>query len=208
MKKIIILIILLLSGCSSKSLLIPSDASLKQNIEIRQQQLNQLKQWKIIGKIAFIQQKKRESASLTWQVDIEKQTQKLNLNSYLGINVLQLESNGNLHKIKVDGKEHVGKNLEALVFSLTGLTLPTKALNFWLKGLPYLPTDTMTYNTKTFLPETLSSDYGYSKWEVQYDKYQIINNYRLASSFTLKKDNLLIKIAIKQWQLSSPSSFQ
>ncbi len=190
---------LTLAGCSSKPPTLPSNAELEQSIENRAKQLKQLTQWKITGKIAFIQDKKRESASLTWQVDTN--TQKLNLNSYLGINILHLESKNGLHLIKVDGKEHTSKNLELLIYSLTGLTLPANALNYWLKGLPYLPTDKITYNEKTQLPETLTSFYNFSKWQIHYDRYQLVKEHRLATSLTLKKDNLLIKIAIKKWHL-------
>jgi len=197
----ILLTIITLASCSSKPPILPSDAELEQSIDKRNQQLKQLTQWKITGKIAFIQNKKRESASLVWQVDTEKQTQKLNLNSYLGINILHLESKNGLHLIKVDGEKHTSSNLEQLIYSLTGLTLPANALNYWLKGLPYLPSDKIAYNDQTHLPETLTSFYNFSTWQIHYDRYQLIKEHRLATSFTLKKDDLLIKIAIKKWHL-------
>ena len=190
----------LLSGCSSQ----PKEVSkqlLNQDITQRNQQLTALIDWQISGKIAFIQDKKRESASIQWHYQESKQKQRLDLTTYLGINVLHLQSNHNIHTIKVDGSEHQGTNLDELIFSLTGLILPTEALTYWLKGLPYQTTDQFTYSKQTQLPTTLTSRYNHDIWQISYDNYQVINKYRLATKFTIRQNNLLIKIAIKQWTL-------
>ena len=163
--------------------------------------LEQLSQWKITGKIAFLEKDSRNSATLNWQVDEENETQQLNLTTYLGINVLQLESNANNHNIQVDGKTYHGKNLETLVHSITGLTLPTQALTFWLKGIAYQESDNISYQKTTQLPQTLTSYYNNELWQVSYAKYQQIDGYSLATKFSIKKDDLVIKIAIHKWSI-------
>ena len=196
------LALVILSGCSS--LHSPSSVSSNtapQTILDRNQQLLALQQWKIKGKIAFIQGKQRESASLQWQYKNEDKSQQIHLNTYLGINILHLESQQNWHKIEVDGKVYYGDNLEQLIYSLTELTLPTSALLYWLKGLPYQAKDHIIYNEITQLPESLTSQYNGNDWTINYDKYQQINNYNLATNFTIKQNDLLIKIAIKEWIL-------
>ncbi len=190
-----------LSGCALQKNKIVHKAPLKQSIEQRKLQLQQLKQWKIYGKIAFIEKNKRESASLNWQVDEDKQHQQLNLTSYLGINVLHLSSENNLHIIKVDGEEYRSDNLEQLIYSLTKLTLPTKALGFWLKGLPYQRSDTLIIDQNTQLPISLSSDYNSEQWHITYANYQTVNKHQLATKFSIKKNNLLIKIIISKWKI-------
>ena len=198
---------MLLSGCAIK----PS-APLNDNIHIitseqRTEQLLKNKKWQLKGKIAFIQlikndksnKNKRESASITWQVNEKKQTQELNLTSYLGINVLHLKSNKNQHLIKVDGKEYRSANLSQLIYSLTGLTLPTEALAFWLKSLPYNTDDEIQIDEKTQLPKNLSSYYHNAFWKINYSNYQRFNGLEMATKFTFKKDDLLIKVAVKNW---------
>jgi outer membrane lipoprotein LolB len=159
--------------------------------------------WQLNGKIAFIQQlqnkSKRESASLIWQVNERQHTQELNLTSYLGINVLHLKSNNQKHLIKVDGKEYRGTHLSSLIYSLTGLTLPTQALNLWLKGLPYKADDKLQLNETTQLPTSISSYYNNELWQITYANYKYFNNINMATQFTIEKDNLLIKIAVKNW---------
>jgi outer membrane lipoprotein LolB len=191
---------ILLSGCSS----VPHtehQALIKESAAQRTNKLKQLQHWKVQGKIAFISADSRDSASLMWQVNETLDTQELSLTTYLGINVLQLDSKNGHHKIQVDGKTYQGTNLEALIQSLTPLALPAQALTFWLKGLPYQEHDNITYQEATLLPQALSSYYNNELWQVSYSNYQQVGDYSLAKKFTIKKDNLLIKISINEWSI-------
>ncbi len=191
----------LLSGCSTTPTK-QTQVLIKQMPQQRIAQLAKLQQWRVQGKIAFFEKANRNSATLTWQVDDKSKTQQLNLTSYLGINVLQLDSSDNNHKIQVDGKTYQGRNLEALIHSLTGFTLPTQALTFWLKGIPYQESDSIIYQAETRLPQSLISHYNNQLWQVNYSNYQQIDDYSLATKFSIKKDDLLIKIAINKWSVN------
>ena len=118
----------LISGCTTIHKPDEAAVGLTQNAGERLNQLAQLKSWTIQGKIAFLQQDKRERASLNWQYQEEPLNQRLNLTTYLGINVLHLESKNNWHIVEVDGQEYQSDDLEYLILSLTGLTLPAQAL--------------------------------------------------------------------------------
>jgi len=195
-----------LSGCATQqNNNLPAEIVNQSPIQ-RAAYLAKINQWRLRGKIAFIAQlknneSKRESATMTWHVNQKTNSQELNLTSYLGINVLHLESTNNSHQILVDGKEYRSNNLTQLIHSLTGLTLPAKALTFWLKGLPFQPTDKVTLSTNTQLPLSLQSQFNNIKWQVGYRKYQVFDGVQMATQFTIKKDDLLIKIAVKDWSL-------
>lgn len=192
---------IVLSGCSSTSTN-NSQALVQQSPEQRASELAQLQQWQVKGKIAFLAEKTRNSFSLTWQVNEIRQTQRLYLTSYLGINALQLDSIKNDHKIKVDGETFQGHDLEKLITSITGLTLPAKALKNWLKALPYHDTDKLIYQANTQLPQTLSSYYNNQLWQVTYGNYQQVADYSLPTKISINKDNLFIKIAINDWSVN------
>jgi outer membrane lipoprotein LolB len=198
---ILALFTLVLSGCSTLANK-ESKQLIQQTPEQRISSLQQLQHWQIIGKIGYIEKKTRNSATLNWQVNEKNNTQQLNLTTYLGINVLQLDSNKNIHKIQVDGKTYQGKKLEALIHSITGLTLPTQALTFWLKGIPYQESDNISYQKITRLPQTLTSYYNNELWQVSYANYQQIDDYSLATKFSIRKDDLLIKIAVNKWLIN------
>jgi len=191
----------LLSGCSTTPTN-PAKVLIKQKPDQRIAQIAQLQQWKVQGKIAFFEKGDRNSATLSWQVDEENKTQQLNLTSYLGINVLQLDSSGNNHKIHLDGKTYQDRDLETLIYSLSGFTLPAQALSFWLKGIPYLDSDTITYQKDTQLPQRLTSHYNNQLWQVNYSHYKQIDDYSLPTKFSIEKEGLKIKIAINQWSVN------
>jgi len=194
----------MISGCANNANLSPKDPIQTLTSEQRTAQLLKNKKWHLQGKIAFIEKiankkDKRESASISWHVNEESQNQTLNLTSYLGINVLRIESNKKWHQIKVDGKEYRGTNLAHLIYSLTGRTLPTNALTYWLKGLPYETSDELLLNPSTQLPLSISSYYNNSLWQISYSNYRVFDGIEMATEFSIEKDGLLIKIAVKKW---------
>ena len=193
----------MLSGCATQPNTASKDNILVVTSEQRAKKLLKNKKWQLKGKIAFIQQTretdKRESASIMWQVNENKHTQELNLTSFLGINVLHLQSNKKQHLIKVDGKEYRGADLSNLIYSLTGLTLPTEALTFWLKGLPYSTDDELQFDEKTQLPKSMSSYYHNAIWQISYNDYRRFNGINMATKLTIEKEGLLIKVAVKNW---------
>lgn len=196
-----LLFILFLHGCSLFSNQ-PNSSTIviNQTLNERNQQMKALTQWQISGKIAFIQQDKRESANLFWQ-HLKPQSQRLNLTTYLGINVLKLNSENGLHTLEVDGKTYQGDDLSALIYQLTQLPLPTNALHYWLKGLPYLTTDQLTLDDKTQLPKLLTSTFNQQKWQISYQGYQTVDGHQLATKLTIKQAYLTIKININEWKL-------
>lgn len=193
--------LLIFSGCSLTSKEPSPLPTNKQSFFERNQQMAALTQWKINGKIAFIDGKKRKSADLYWQKESVKQ-QKLNLTTYLGINVLNLVSEDGMHTIEADGEIYQGDNLDTLIYQITQLRLPTKALTYWLKGIAYLPEDKILTNIKNnALPSQLTSYYNLQQWKITYSDYQQYQNHWLATKFTISQGNLKIKININQWQL-------
>jgi len=194
-------ILVFLSGCSS----------LKQNQQAeivtyeaqteRNKKLTTLTNWKINGKMAVITPDDRQSATLNWHYQGDKNRQVLNLTTVLGIQIFNLESVNGMHIVQVNGERYQGPDLNKILSSLTQVTLPTQAMTFWLKGLPYLNTDVISYNNITDLPETLISYYDEKQWQVKYTSYRQISEYQLATIFTIKQDDFVIKIHVHQWDV-------
>lgn len=195
---LLILFCLLLSGCTSTKQNITATPAFQSSTE-RIEQTKAITQWQVYGKIAFIEESKRESATLNWQVNDKKNSQQLNLTSYLGINVLQLVSHQNQHKLSFDGQSYQTDDLKTLIYSLTGLTLPTQALSSWIKGLAFQENDQISYDS-SHLPTNLTSYYQNAQWEITYSHYKQIKHYVLPSRLTIKTNDLLIKIVINQWK--------
>jgi outer membrane lipoprotein LolB len=174
-----------------------------QNITERTKKLKTLSTWKIQGKIAIISPEERHSLTLNWLYQENNNRQTLNLSTVLGIQVFKLESLNGVHVINVDGERYLSSDLNALLSSLTSFTLPTQAMTFWLKGLPYLARDKIIYNDKTQLPTTLTSYHDKKIWQLKYGGYQQVEQYQLATEFSIKQDNITIKINVHQWDVTS-----
>lgn len=204
MRNLFILLIfanIFLTGCAVKQ---PSSLPDEQIVLDKKQRalfLKDLNQWLIKGKIAFITSKERQSASLRWQFDATKQSQQLNLTAYLGINFLSLSSQANQHTVIVEGNEYKSENLDELITSLTGFTIPTYAMHSWLKGLAYDETDEIKYHPITQLPQQLTSLYNGSTWQIHYQSYQQVGKVQLVKKLTIKQNDLTIKLVINRWQL-------
>jgi len=204
MRSILFFIILagtFLTGCALNQERSVQQSQMVLNKTQRNDYLQQLEQWQIKGKIAYITKKERHSASLRWQYNALEQSQKLNLTTYLGINVLSLQSQSGVHTVSTDGNKYQSENLDDLITSLTGWTIPIKAMNNWLKGLRYSENDILTYDPVTELPIKLTSSYDNKIWQIDYRNYQQVGSVQLAKKFTIMQNDLKIKIVISQWKL-------
>jgi outer membrane lipoprotein LolB len=76
-------------------------------------------------------------------------------------------------------------------------------MTFWLKGLPYLSRDKILYSDKTQLPITLTSYHDKKRWQLRYGGYQQVDQYQLATKFTIKQEKITIKINVHQWDVTS-----
>lgn len=198
---ITLLFITIISACSSIKDQPVDNRQLGQDSTSRIQQMNTLDSWTIAGKIAFISGKERQSATLHWQKDATNNAEALNLSTVFGIQVLELTRQDNSFYLEVDGENYQTQDLDQLIYQLTGLNLPTRAMNNWLKGIAYLPTDEIIYHEVTRLPLTLTSNYNNQNWHINYSKYHHIGPFQLAKQFTIKQNDLRIKIVIHSWKI-------
>ncbi|MFT4653505.1 MAG: outer membrane lipoprotein LolB [Patiriisocius sp.] len=96
--------------------------------------LTQLTQWKLKGKIAWITPTQRRSAYMYWQQ--EDANKQFGLSNVLGMTLVSLAFDGQLATLLFDGKEYQGPSPAMLVYQTTGLQVPLEALSSWVKGAP------------------------------------------------------------------------
>lgn len=197
----ILFFIITLTACSSINDVPVAENQLNQDIDTRNKHVALLNSWTIAGKIAFITSEERQSATLHWQKDQATASEALNLSTLFGIKVLALKREENNFTLEVDGQTYQTQDLDNLIYNLTGLNLPTRAMNSWLKGLAYLPSDKINYHEKTRLPESLTSHYNNKAWQINYSKYHHIGPFQLAKQLTILQDDLRIKIVIHSWKI-------
>lgn len=203
--KIIVYAFLVVFGLSACTSLENQSAQISTiNIDNRADFLRQQTHWSAKGKIAFISPEEKQSANFYWKQSPNKR--ELSLSTFLGVNVLHLESANEQHTLKVDGQKYQHDNLEELLESVSGLPLPVEAFQYWLKSIDYLPSDKFQIDPVTKLPSALSTSINGQQWQVSYDKYKTVNGVMLAHKIQATERDLTIKIAITKWQLLTAST--
>lgn len=188
--------LILLTGCTSQ----PIQPSTFQDKDSRTQQLEKISHWKIKGKIAFLDEKNKQSANLYWQQS--KNSLRLTLTTFLGINVLTLEQSNGLYILESDGNEWQNENLQSLLHQATGLKLPVQAMSAWLKGLKASDNDIIKYDPITQLPTELTAQLEDEHWHINFQTYAQFQDFKLANKMTLKHKQLTIKLVIHSWELN------
>ncbi len=94
--------------------------------------LTQLTQWKLKGKIAWISATQRKSAYMNWQQN--NANMQFGLSNVLGINLASLSFDGQVATLFADGKEYQGPSPSMLIYQTTGWQVPLEPLSSWVKG--------------------------------------------------------------------------
>lgn len=194
-----IFVLLLVTGCTT----LPDETIVSTNInqEKRMEQLAQIKQWRAQGKIAFIQPNKRQSASLKWDFDNVDRINEIDLTTFLGINILKISHQKDTYEVEFDDNKYHSRDLDNLIFDLTGLVIPTNALPHWMQAATYLKSDAVVSDTNG-LPSSISSNYQNESWQIKYKNYRLINGLAMPHSITIKKNGITLKIAVNKWTIS------
>ena len=182
-------------GCVVKP---PERQIIPQSAQKREALLNELTTWKIKGIIALKEEGKSQRANIYWHK--LGQDQSLRITTVFGINVLSLDSKNGEHVIEVDGEKHTGKNLDQLIYRVSGLGLPLTTLENWLKAIHATSVDKLTYDPITFLPSRLETHYMGYQWLAKYSNYQQHEDFALANQITISRSGLTIKMKINQWE--------
>lgn len=167
--------------------------------QLRQQQMADITQWLVKGKMAFMQSSERKSANLYWHH--KPQQEKLNLTTFLGVNVLSLSSIDSGYELKVDGKRYTGTQLQPLLTGISGIDLPVDDLTSWIKGAKAKPQDALFFNSETGLPARIQALRNNRMWQIDYQAFSKVDNHYMPSKLTLKHGQMTIKLAISSWQL-------
>lgn len=115
-----------LSACVSRPSL-ESEAIIQLN-----NNLAQLQQWKLKGKIAWITNSERKSAYMNWQQN--NKDMQFDLSNLVGINLASLSYNGELATLSSDGQVYEDSSPSALIYKTTGWNVPLETLSSWVKG--------------------------------------------------------------------------
>ncbi|ABM02755.1 outer membrane lipoprotein LolB [Psychromonas ingrahamii 37] len=193
--------LLILVGCAQR----PTPPATKTaDWAAHQQQLNDLTDWSLRGKIAIITPENRHSLNIYWQQSGDNFH--ITLTSFLGSTILDVKKTALSTRIIDDqGKIYFGKNTQTLMTRLSGIELPVEVLQQWIKGNPIGAVYQLNENNQ--LVSLTGQDNKNENWSANYQDYKTVQEISLPHQLKLTRQDLLIKFAIQKWLLEKTEIF-
>jgi outer membrane lipoprotein LolB len=158
-----------------------------------QQQLATLHHWQLEGKIAVRHANTSDSAAVRWQQNDEHFD--IFLSGPLGAGATRLTGTPRQLSIQNSREEKTSTaDPEQLIEKHLGWTLPLEKLPLWIIG--YSDNSKAVFNSD----HTLAS-FEQNGWQVDYIRYQTVNQWLLPEKIILKHEDMQVTIFIKRWEL-------
>lgn len=158
--------------------------------------VNELRFWSAEGKISIRYQDNTQSAYFQWRNQGEHYTIRLHGPFGQGAAILERDRHG-VHLQSDNGKQ-TADSAETLLRNSLGWSFPISDMNWWVRGLasPNAPVEHLQ-KTDNDLVQQLQQ----LGWNIEYRKYQQIQQLTLPYKLVASRQNLTITLLLKQWQL-------
>ena len=197
---------LLLSACSQNRTVTPINKPLVQTAsknsawEMRQQQLAKKSNWALISKVALRYREDHWNFGLNWNQRNLNNYQMQIKNPLTGAIIAKLDKTPQqVSLLSGDGKTYRDTDEERLLQRQSGVKLPLKGMQYWVRGLssPQYKVDKLTLDSLG-RPQAIYQ----AGWKISYSRY--LNNRFDAMPrkvvITRDKDNVYLKMIAKQWK--------
>ncbi|MGB0467199.1 MAG: lipoprotein insertase outer membrane protein LolB [Pontibacterium sp.] len=187
----LIAILLIISGCSGLKPQ-PKPPVITTSWEQHQQELLQLKNWALSGKIAIKTETNSHSASLYWHQ--ENDHYRIDMSGPLGQGGAYIEGQPGYVRLAISGEgEYEATSPEHLLQDRLGWDIPIQQARWWVRGLPdpESPYQHQLKNNRL----TLLMQNGWLISYLSYNEQQV-----LPRKIKLSRENLKITLLMKDWK--------
>lgn len=187
-RALLLLLALHVSACS----MLPEKPQVDFDVDANQARLLQQQQWQAKGRILIRQETESWHANLEWRhlSDYDR----LIFSTALGGVVFVLESSDELVSVTDDsGVTEIGAQSEVL--SKYGFVAPMESLGFWVRGMPNPDKPYRSLSREG----ALLTEFQQDGWQIQYDRYDRIDEFWLPHRVTLTHADLLLKYVVDAW---------
>lgn len=168
------------------------------NSQQHQAALANLSHWQIRGKFGFKGPEKKQSASISWEQNLD--AYQLSLNSILGTSILSMQGNEQGASLTADDETYTGTNASELIWQITGWNLPVEQLPVWIKGQS-LPQDKVVLGEQGWITQLQPGCISCSGWLINFSDYAKITQLWLPHKIVLlhKANQVQITIKVNTW---------
>ncbi len=184
---VVLFIFLLLTGCTSTPEEIPPHDLTH---------VNQIKNFEVSGKAAFISPNKKESVNFYWQQTGDDYF--IRFTTFLGIEVAKITGGKKHIVIEADNEEYASFEPEKMLEEITGWKIPVRHLSKWLTG-----------NAKGFVlkryedidkpKRVLARVNADDEWQIDYNSYTPVHQLLLPNKIKLKKYKARVQFSLNKW---------
>ncbi|MDQ7015149.1 MAG: lipoprotein insertase outer membrane protein LolB [Gammaproteobacteria bacterium] len=190
----VLLLILLLSGCSIAPKAPPVE-DLDAAWAEHQRRLSAIQRWQMEGKLALRSEQQSGSAQLWWRQN--RQQFDLRLTPPFGVGKLRIRGDEeSVVLYPASGSPLRAANAETLLQQAVGWSLPLQSLRYWVLGLPAEATE-IQLNDQGRLQSLV-----YQGWQVSFVAYQTFEDVMVPSELLLRYQTLELRLAIHEWKLN------
>jgi len=164
----------------------------------RSAELLSISRWRAQGKVALKNAEQAESANLDWrqQNDISH----LKLSGPIGLGATTVYADGSRLEVTQNGEtRRYDVSTPEKALAQTGWDLPVKALQYWLKGVPYPGLDQQGMELDRGLLMRLEQ----AGWTLSYENYGQFGQYFLPTRLTIERDTTRARLLIRHWTIGA-----
>ena len=201
MRKLLLLTAALtLHACSILDLQDPFDKELNStslHLQARDAHLLDLQNWSIEGRAGFRFKNQAWHASMHWEQ--QSSNFKLALYDLFGRKIAEVFGDPHQAILRTkEGEEYSAPDSQVLLRKYLGFSFPVHGMRYRLMGIsnPDSKVSKLSFN-KSGLPDTLVQD----GWKISYMSYDVYQRIKLPNRIQFNKENLELKIAVKNWNL-------
>ena len=198
MKRLLAVITVLLSACAAPQKK-PSMPPSAQQWQAHQQQLGQIQQWNIHGRVAIASEDNGGHADLIWQQK-NRQHYDIKLIAPFGSGTSHLQKRaGYVSLTTSSGQSIVESSLDALVSQIEDLHFPVQGIAWWILGMPAPDSSArlLNWNEAGYL-QLLEQD----GWRVEMNNYRAVSRYQLPKKIFMNRidnEEVEVRLVIRQW---------
>lgn len=194
---LLLLSMLLASGCAHRSLTPPQD------VLEHQRQVQAIDDWTLAGKLGIRTPDDSGSANVKWAQQIA--SYQINLSGPLGQKSMIITGTPNKVRLEQTGEPaQEAKTAEALIKKTAGWTLPVAQLAYWVRGVPApkLRITQLQQNETGLIAQLIQGG-----WNIRYSNYrdQTFNgiNLPLPGKITAEYKDVRLTLVIRDWRLGA-----
>lgn len=184
---------LFLNSCTS--LTPESSMSSSENDQL----LAQLESWSLRGRLNIRRGESSDTININWQQAEEEFD--INLSGTLGLGAVRINGKPGRVVIEKAGEAPIIANsLQEISSDILGYAFPASSLLYWIKGLPAPDNRAdISRNAEGFVATLSQLDRQGARWELQYDRYQNVDNHILPGRIRLEQPPYRLTFVVNSW---------